>query len=533
MNPWEMTDEELSRAIQAQQPMPWEMSEEEIMKNIAPEQKAARGDNIAGLVRNIGQGLLLGYGDEIEAALRGALPKGSFGGLGVGDYETALLNARASAQGYTKEHPVAGVVANVAGGLLPAVATFGASAPATGATLGSMAIRGGLAGLGAGAVGGFGSGEGGLSDRLENAGLGALFGAGAGVAIPVGITGLKGAGLAVKRIVQGTKQPLSESQISDAILKNIIDRGGREVDNAITLAAASQSGDKAISKTAKDILRKYDVAQTMRKQELTDMMPAATWGEETPAVRKILDATKTPELDEAQKMYSALDRQIPQKVKGGEEALAALIDEEPVLANMINRELRNNAEAWRGVDMSSRDGISKLIGKFRRTLENVTPGDTSAAIQKEAELRIVNRLQTLKENLYPGTRVLDAKYALAKTAQEQAEQGIKGQTKGVADTLGEMINEKLPSAPHFSLSEALNYITAPYNRGKARELILTGATKKAKPSIMSTVGAQSATDAITRALIEAGKARPAVDIQFGSEPLTDDPNAWYNRPVNY
>lgn len=533
MNPWEMSDEELAQAIQSQQQMPWEMSEEDIMKNMVQEPTVARGDNTAGLIRNIGEGLLFGFGDEVEAAIRGALPKGALWGIGLGDYASALTNARESQRGYAKEHPVAATVAQIGGGLLPAVATFGATAPASGATLGSVAVRGGLAGLGAGAVGGFGSGEGGLSDRLENAGLGAAFGLGAGAGVPALAKGLKGAGLAAKRIVQGTKEPLSESEISRTILENIIDRGGKEVDNAITLANAAQSGDKAISNTAKDILRKYDVARNRRNQELADFMPAATWGEETPEIRKILDATRTPELAEAQKMYSSLNRQIPQKVKGGEEALAALIDEEPKLAKLINNELTNNAEAWRGVDLTSRDGLSKIINKLNTTIENVTPANSAASIKKEAELRAVNKLKTLKETLYPGTKKLDAQYSLAKLAQKQAEEGIQGKTRGIYDTLGEMINESLPKGKHASWSEALRFIEAPYNRGKARELILRGSNKTADLSKAANVGLQSATEAITNALLEVGKARPSVDVKFGSEPLTDDPNAWYNQPVQY
>lgn len=533
MNPWEMSDEELAQAIQSQQQMPWEMSEEDIMKNMVQEPTVARGDNTAGLIRNIGEGLLFGFGDEVEAAIRGALPKGALWGIGLGDYASALTNARESQRGYASEHPVAATVAQIGGGLLPAVATFGATAPASGATLGSIAVRGGLAGAAGGAVGGFGSGEGGLSDRLENAALMAGFGAGAGAGVPALAKGLKGAGLAAKRIVQGTKEPLSESEISRAILDNIIDRGGKQTKNAITLANAAQSGDDAISNTAKDILKKYDVAKNSRNQELADFMPAATWGDETPEIRKILDATKTPELDEAQKMYSALNRQMPQKVSGGEEALAALIDEEPKLAKLINKELTENAEAWRGVDLTSRDGLTKIVNKLNAALDSVTPGNATASIKKEAELRAVNKLKTLKETLYPGTRKLDAQYRLAKVAQEQAEKGIQGQTKGIYDTLGEMIDESLPKSKHASWSEALRFIEAPYNRGKARELILRGSNMTADLSKAANVGLQSAAEAITNALLEVGKARPSVDVKFGSKPLTDDPNAWYNQPVQY
>jgi hypothetical protein len=147
----------------------------------------------------VGQGVLMGGGDEAEAYIRSMLPGGK-------PYEEELTGIREQIKRTEKERPIASTTAEVAGSLAPALAaafatpfTGGAAAPAAAASaarVGSLAgniFRG--AGMGAavggaqGATEGFLKGEGGFEPRAERAvseGLiGGAVGGTLGAAVPV------------------------------------------------------------------------------------------------------------------------------------------------------------------------------------------------------------------------------------------------------------------------------------------------------------------------------------------------------------
>jgi hypothetical protein len=147
----------------------------------------------------IGQGLMMGYGDEAEAFLRSKLPGGR-------PYEEELADVRKKIETTQRERPIAATTAEVGGSVAPVLAslaaipfTGGASAPAAAATAartGTMfsnivrgGLRGGAIGGGQGLVEGFGKGEGGFENRAERAlgegavglGVGGVLGAAAPV----------------------------------------------------------------------------------------------------------------------------------------------------------------------------------------------------------------------------------------------------------------------------------------------------------------------------------------------------------------
>lgn len=148
----------------------------------------------------IGQGVMMGYGDETEAYIRSKLPGGR-------PYEEELADVRQKIRTAQEERPIAATTAEVGGSLAPALAslaaipaTGGASAAGTAATaartgtLLSNIMRGGAQGAaigaGQGVVEGFGKGEGGFEPRAQRAlsegaiggALGGVLGAGAPVA---------------------------------------------------------------------------------------------------------------------------------------------------------------------------------------------------------------------------------------------------------------------------------------------------------------------------------------------------------------
>lgn len=140
----------------------------------------------------IGQGLLMGGGDEAEAYIRSALTGRP--------YEQSLEEIRQKLAVAGQERPGQMLAAEVAGGVLPAagalVASGGMAAPAAAARVAPLAARvaqaagqGVAVGAGQGAVEGFLKGEGGAAARLDRAAeeamTGSMFGGAIGAAAPV------------------------------------------------------------------------------------------------------------------------------------------------------------------------------------------------------------------------------------------------------------------------------------------------------------------------------------------------------------
>lgn len=104
------------------------------------------GSGFLDVVRNVvGQGLMMGAGDEAEAGARAwAMTMGGQGGTLKTKYQTALKGIRDENAAYDRDHPTASTFGKIGGGLLPVAATAG------GALLGRGALAGGAA-LAAGA----------------------------------------------------------------------------------------------------------------------------------------------------------------------------------------------------------------------------------------------------------------------------------------------------------------------------------------------------------------------------------------------
>lgn len=150
------------------------------------EPKASTDDSyLANLARTgLGQGLLLGFGDEAEAGVRSLFSDET--------YDDALKDVRGELKGFRKENPKAALAAELGGGLLTG-GLGGARAAST--ALGRKVLeKAGTTGLGAsigateGAIAGFGTGEGGFGNRLFSSGVGATLGGGLGATIPAAVT---------------------------------------------------------------------------------------------------------------------------------------------------------------------------------------------------------------------------------------------------------------------------------------------------------------------------------------------------------
>lgn len=204
-----------------------------------------------GLVRGVsdaaGQGLTLGWGDEIAAGLNAAL-HAPFSKESLREiYDRELGEERGSIQAFREDHPAASLAAELGGGLTGGLAvgalTGGASAPAEVTQVGRVvqALRLARAGAAAGAVGGAGAAEGGLGERVKGAAGGAAVGA---VLAPAAV----GAGKLVGRLgsaaadLTGVRPRATPEAVADAVRRV---RGGGTALHANPMVDPDQIGATA------------------------------------------------------------------------------------------------------------------------------------------------------------------------------------------------------------------------------------------------------------------------------------------------
>ncbi|WP_426115915.1 hypothetical protein [Pseudomonas sp. DSP3-2-2] len=153
-------------------------------------------------LRSAGDGITFGLQDEILAGLDAAaqplfsIPEnGSSADSWRERYDENVANQRAQLKTGQEQHPYASVAGSIAGGVVPALATGGASM--AGQTVGRAFTQG--AGIGAvyGGLYGAGSAEGDLGQRVPGALQGAALGAVVGGALPAVIGGVRGAANAI------------------------------------------------------------------------------------------------------------------------------------------------------------------------------------------------------------------------------------------------------------------------------------------------------------------------------------------------
>lgn len=142
----------------------------------------------------LGQGTLMGFGDEAEAAFWNPLDAiGSAVGLTDGaEYNAELKDIRGKLDAYRSDRPLEALAYEMGGAVLPALGAGLLSMGTGGAAVGAATAArlaptvGRLAKVGAvqGGVSGFGAGEGGIANRLGSGATGAVIGGALGAAAP-------------------------------------------------------------------------------------------------------------------------------------------------------------------------------------------------------------------------------------------------------------------------------------------------------------------------------------------------------------
>ena len=247
-----------------------------------------KGNTTAGMVGKVGQGLSMGLADEMQAGLF-ALPRyignkirgqedASLGGA----YDQLLNEQRANLKAAEQEYPIGSAALEIAGGVAPALAGYGAAGK-LGLTTAQTALgrRGRealIGGVGSG-IYGFNTGEG--EDRLSNAGMSAATGA---ILSPALGAGLEKAGKVLSPLYQKVASKITEKGTLDAKsnaiaaqLQEAIYKGDKEtVDTLIAQITAARLTGLPYNVP----LSKGNITQTLAAQDIEEKALKGALGQE-------------------------------------------------------------------------------------------------------------------------------------------------------------------------------------------------------------------------------------------------------------
>lgn len=453
-------EHEVMRMVESEQSGKWaemqKRSQELAERSQKSKDRLETLQGIQGGVRAFGNGLFLNYGDEIESAMTGQ----------------DVNQIREEQADWSARNPYWDLGLGLAGGMAPLLATGAGGALATGGAAGKSAlVRTGLGaayGAGTGALAGFGGGTDGFMNRLEGAGYGSLYGAGIGAAMPLAIGGV---GRATQRIIRGLGKAPTEKQIGDFMVDNVIagagKPGGQAQRDASALLQAIQDGDTAIQDAAKNLNNKMLAIDLQNKPGIIDLAEHPIWTAETPSTQKIVNALTTPSKKAASEKFGQFVAQQPQEKVPGL-SLKDFFKQNPVAKTIVRANKRRVGYNRSPNELTTYSGLQKIEDTLNKNLPKSL--DSSRAVNRNAKiLDAIDDLSNLREGLYPGQKVMDAKYrASVGGVQPIAERNAKAYMQQLASGTVNPVNAEV------SLTGAAKLGVKPYVRGKARELILKG-----------------------------------------------------------
>lgn len=209
-----------------------------------------KGDRVAGsrMLPDLGsttlQGATLNFGDELTAGLAAPLESvrnliTGEGPTGIGEnYDQMLANRRAAIEATREQRPASALATEVGGALLTAKAPLGFIGKAP--SLGGAAVRSAISGAGLGAAAGFGAGEGGVEQRLDEGGKGLVAGGAVGIGAPYVAAGFG-------RMISPFRTSNARAAMADYLRSQGVDvtAGQRTGNHALRYAESELGGQKA------------------------------------------------------------------------------------------------------------------------------------------------------------------------------------------------------------------------------------------------------------------------------------------------
>ena len=227
--------------------------------------------------RLVGQGLTLGYGDEIEAGIAAINP------FDRRSYDQALSDTRTNIDAFRQMRPGTATTLELGGAILPTAAAALATLPAggsgaapivagTAARVAPTLARTALTGLGEGAVYGFGTGEGGLGNRAVSAAIDAPLSAVGGVGTNIALRQAGKLGGAVLDFVRRRLGNRGGKRV-EAELQKLVQRHAasnqmtfdQAVDDIVSKIGTPQEGGRIMADISPDLretLRAYKASAT-------------------------------------------------------------------------------------------------------------------------------------------------------------------------------------------------------------------------------------------------------------------------------
>ena len=384
----------------------------------------------------IGQGLALGFGDEVEAFVRS---------LGSDrKYSELVKEVRGDIDRFREESPVLAYGSELLGGAL----TGGAG---VGRTVGSTALRSAAVGAGYGA----GQADGDIQDRLQGAALGSV------------LSGSMGA--AAKKILPGVSAQARQLQKEGVeltpgmALEGTIGKGVKELEETLTSLPLLGTGP-AFTRTkesfTKSIINKAlnDIDETLPNNLSIDDATLFL----TNKVGKALDnSIESLKIKDAQKLTSQMESLLrregafsPSEIKNIKNSLFKTTFSKASDNQLTGKSLQNADEVLRkkinrfgsstdAVQREQGDAYRKLYKLFEDTLKkDNTASDVSKYLQakkayaKEQVIRKASTASTKDATFTPG-QLLQA----SKSADKSAQKGLTFQGKGLLQPEGRVAQD--------------------------------------------------------------------------------------------
>lgn len=473
-----------------------------------------RSSDFAGALRNFAQGLTFNRADEIEASL-GADAQGAKDWLNsLSQEEKALMradrnyaleriknrpeyfrenaynklkrDAEESAAVFMAEHPVIGTGLNIAGGMLPAVATLGATAPATGLTIGKTLARSIPMSTAGGAIAGWNAGN--DETRLENALFGAGLGLVGGTVAPIATLGVGSLGRGLNRARVGWASKVSPQQVEGFTLGNVLTEEGEEL--ADILRRASESGAKDIKAPLVRLNKIWQNANNPKSGLRTPRAYKAT-GLGGTTVAQIEDVVPSTTAKARIDFPAFVEAKPAVEQNVGWKAGFDFQKRNPSAAKILEK-----VKGLNDIDPDSFEWWQRAEQELSKRLPSKIPDATKLTGETKKIYDAVNDISATRDKLFSGTQKINEQYLIGKVDE-------RVQPSRTTAKLERLDLEATPFEPGGGIFETINrFVKRPVYRGIGRQLIKTGQLP-AKDPVSSKVyqGTSSVADAIVRSLL--------------------------------